>query len=289
MKKYPLESGAPASPRSGGLSASQLKTLRALKLKKGRRAQKRFLIEGVHLCAEALGSDHLPVLLLYTAAGFQSPEIKETVIQAQRHGVANLRVSGSILASLADAATPQGIMAVMEMRTPEAIPGAGQIHILMDQVRDPGNAGTIIRTADAVGAAGVYLAAGSVDLYNPKVLRSTQGSIFHLPVAAEIDPAVCLKTLRNKGFRVFIADPRADRSHTEVRYPGRFVLAVGNETHGVSQEVRDRADQLIRVPIRGRAESLNVAMACGVILYEALRQRMKRKPPGTGRKRRRRP
>jgi TrmH family RNA methyltransferase len=159
----------------------------------------------------------------------------------------------------------------------------------MDQVRDPGNAGTIIRTADAVGAAGVYLAAGSVDLYNPKVLRSTQGSIFHLPVAAEIDPAVCLKTLRNKGFRVFIADPRADRSHTEVRYPGRFVLAVGNETHGVSQEVRDRADQLIRVPIRGRAESLNVAMACGVILYEALRQRMKRKPRGTGRKRRRRP
>ena len=289
MKNYPLECGAPSPPRSGGLSASQLKTLRALKHKKGRRAQRRFLIEGAHLCAEALGSDRRPVLLLYTAAGFRSPEIKETVAGAQRQGVANLRVSGSILASLADAATPQGIMAVMDMRPPDSAPVAGQVHILMDQVRDPGNAGTIIRTADAVGADGVYLTAGSVDLYNPKVLRSTQGSIFHLPAAAEIDPAVCLDAFRRRGFRVFVADPRAERSHTEVRYPGRFVLAVGNEIHGVGREVRDRADQLIRVPIRGRAESLNVAMACGVILYEALRQRMKRKSPGTGRKKRRRP
>lgn len=284
MKKYPLESDAARPPGSQGLSASQRKSLRSLTLKKGRRAQGRFLIEGAHLCAEALRSDHQPVLLIYTASGFQSPEIKETVVKAQQHGVPNLRVSEPVLTSLADAATPQGVMAVMDMPSPEPVAGNGKVFVLLDQVRDPGNAGTIIRTADAAGADGVYLTAGSVDLYNSKVLRSTQGSIFHLPVAAEVDPVSCLDTFRRKGIPVFVADPRARRSHTEVRYPGRFVLAVGNEIRGVSREVRDRADHSVRVPLQGRADSLNVAMACGVILYEALRQRHRRKTSKTGKR-----
>ena len=289
MKKYPLETMETPPGRSTGLSRSQVKILRALKMKKGRDQQGRFLIEGAHLCAEALGSDRRPILLLYTALGFQTREIKETVVRAQQNGVPNLKVSESTLKSLADAATPQGIMAVMDKRIPEAVPEPGHIFVLLDQVRDPGNAGTIIRTADAAGADGVYLTVGSVDLYNSKVLRSTQGSIFHLPSAVDVDPVSCLDAFRKRGFRIFAAEPRTGRPHTEVRYPGRFVLAVGNETHGVSREVAERADQSIRVPILGRAESLNVAMACGVILYEALRQRLKRKGPKIRPKKRRRP
>ncbi len=287
MKKYPLEKKDAPPGQEGRLSQSQLKTLRTLKMKKGRDRHGRFLIEGAHLCAEALGSAHQPSLLLYTPRGFRTREIKETVVRAQQKGVPNLQVGEPILKSLADAATPQGIMAVMEKHPPFAVPVQGHVFVLLDQVRDPGNAGTIIRTADAAGADGVCLTAGSVDLYNSKVLRSTQGSIFHLPVAAEIDPAACLDAFKKKGFRVFVADPRAVRNHTEVRYPGRFVLAVGNETRGVSREVSDRADLSIRVPIYGRAESLNVAMACGVILYEAQRQRQKRKTPQPRRKTRR--
>jgi len=288
MKKHPLETEERLPGRTGELSRSQLKTLRALKMKKGRDQQGRFLIEGAHLCAEALGSDRLPMLLLYTPSGFRTREIKETVVRAQQNGVPNLKISESTLKSLADAATPQGILAVMAKPIPEAVPGQGHVFVLLDQVRDPGNAGTIIRTADAVGADGVYLTAGSVDLYNSKVLRSTQGSIFHLPVAAEVDPVTSLEAFRNRGFRIFVAEPRDGRTYTEVRYPGRFVLAVGNETRGVSREVADRADESIRVPIRGRAESLNVAMACGVILYEAFRQRLKRKSPKMRQTKRRR-
>jgi len=288
MKKYSLERKEGTPGRSEGLSRSQLKTLRALKMKKGREQQGRFLVEGVHLCSEALGYRHPPVLLLYTPAGFRIQEIKETVVRAQQNGVPNLKVSEATLGSLADAATPQGIIAVMSKPTPETFPGEGHVFVLLDQVRDPGNAGTIIRTADAAGADGVYLTTGSVDLYNPKVLRSTQGSIFHLPTATEVDPVTCLEAFKKRGIRVFAADPRAARIHTEVRYPGRFVLVAGNETHGISREVRQRADHSIRVPIPGRAESLNVAMACGVILYEALRQRQKRKPPQNRRIKRRR-
>ena len=258
-------------------------------MKKGRDRQGRFLIEGVHLCAEALGSDRLPVLLLYTPSGFRTREIKEVVVRAQQSGIPNLKINESTLKALADSTTPQGIIAVMSKRESEAVPGQGHVFVLLDQVRDPGNAGTIIRTADAAGVDGVCLTTGSVDLYNSKVLRASQGSIFHLPVAAEVDPMSVLDTFRKRGHRIFAAEPRAVRTHTEVKYPRRFVLVVGNETHGVSREVAERADQSIRVPIRGRAESLNVAMACGVILYEALRQRQKRTTPENRQTKRRRP
>jgi len=289
MKKYPLDT-TPASPlRPAGLSASQLKALRSLKLKKGRGEQGRFLIEGAHLCAEALQSEHRPLLLLYTPSGFSSREIKETVVRAQQSGIPNLRVDAATLKSLADTMTPQGIMAVMAKPAAAAIPGPGNIFVLLDQVRDPGNVGTIIRTADAAGADGVYLTAGSADLYNPKVLRSTQGSVFHIPVRTEVDPISSVDAFRNRGFRVFVGDPRASRRYTDVRYPGRFIVVLGNETCGVCQEIIDRAGELIRVPIRGRAESLNVAMTCGVILYEALRQRMKKKSSKAGHRKRRTP
>jgi TrmH family RNA methyltransferase len=287
MKKYPLKTTDPFPNRPKGLSTSQLKALRFLKTKKGRNEQGQFLIEGAHLCAEALQSGHRPILLLYTQSGFQSREIKETVVRAQRCGLPNLRVSDSTLKTLTDAKTPQGIMAVMEKPAPKVVPGSGKIFVLLDQVRDPGNVGTIIRTADAAGVDGVYLTSGAVDLYNPKVLRATQGSIFHISVGAQTDPLSFVEDFKNKGFRLLVADPRAKRLYTEVRYPGRFILMLGNETRGVRQEIGERADGLIRVPIRGQADSLNVALACGVILYEALRQRMKKKGRTVGRRKRR--
>jgi TrmH family RNA methyltransferase len=286
MKHHPPNAPQPFQIQPSGLSRSQHKTLRSLKEKKGRQEQGRFLIEGVHLCAEALQFGQKPVLLLYTQSGFENRKVKATVVKAQHMGVPNLRVGQSTLNSLSDAVTPQGIMAVMEKPPPAAVPGPGNIFVLLDQVRDPGNVGTIIRTADAAGVDGVYISTEAADLYNPKVLRATQGSVFHIPIWPEVESASCLKALRNEGVRVFIAEPRAGRLHTEVRYPGRFVLVVGNEIQGVRREIRDRADGLIRVPIRGEAESLNVAIACGVILYESLRQRMKKKMPQSARRRR---
>jgi TrmH family RNA methyltransferase len=255
------------------LTKDQVKSLQDLKQKRGRSQQGKFLIEGVHLCREALRSGVTLELLLYTQEGFEHSEVKEVVVAAQRCGVSNQRVSPGALKALADAVTPQGVMAVArEMARPHGAE-RGNILVLLDQVRDPGNVGTIIRTADAAGVDGVLLSRESADPFSPKVLRSTQGSIFHVPVETDIDPPAVVPELKAKGFRIFIADTRARRLHTQVRYPHRFLLAMGNETLGVRQELRLLGDDLIRVPILGRAESLNVAMAASVILYEALRQR----------------
>jgi TrmH family RNA methyltransferase len=255
------------------LTKAQLKSLRALKQKRGRIAQEKYLIEGVHLCREALGSKAKLDLILYTSAGFQNIEIKQVVVTAQKQGIPNLRIPPSELKSLADAVAPQGLVAVVNRLQPETGPYRGRIMLLLDQVRDPGNVGTIIRTADASGADAVFLTGESADPYSPKVLRATQGSIFHLPLYHHVDPEKLIADLKTRGFRVFVADPRAHRSHTQVRFPHRFLLVVGNETKGVRPELKTRGDDLIGVPIVGQAESLNVSMAAGVILYEALRQR----------------
>jgi TrmH family RNA methyltransferase len=272
MKTHSPDTAQPPPAHLPGLSRAQLKSLRALKEKKGRAEQGRFLIEGIHLCREALAADILPELLLYTQPAFETREVKEVVAAAQNRGIPNLRVSESIIRALADTMTPQGIMAVIAPQPLSSALHRGHVFLLLDQVRDPGNVGTIIRTADAAGADGVFLGAGSADLYNAKVLRSTQGSVFHIPIFTEVDPPGLVRDLKAKGYRTFIAEPQATTLYTQVHFPRRFLLVVGNETRGVRDELKGQADELVRVPIRGRAESLNVAMATGVILYEALRQ-----------------
>lgn len=255
------------------LTKTQLKQLRLLKQKRGRSSQGKFLIEGVHLCWEALRSGASLELLLYTQDAFAVSEIKEVISEAQKRGVSNLRVTTAVLKSLADTVTPQGVLAVAH-RPVTSIPlGRAKVLLLLDKVRDPGNVGTIIRTADATGADGVILARETADPYSPKVLRSTMGSIFHLPIQVDAEPHSLVADLKKRGFRIFIAEPRAKRSYTQIKYSRRFLLAVGNEARGVRKSLRPLADELIRVPIRGRAESLNVSMATGIILYEALRQR----------------
>ena len=259
------------------LTKNQLKALRALKQKRGRTSQGKFLIEGVHLCREALLAKISLELLLYTGEAFQSEQVKKVVVDAQKLGVHNLRVSPSVMKSLSDTVTPQGLLAVVHRWPATSSPALGNVLLLLDRVRDPGNVGTIIRTADAAGADGVILCRETADPFSPKVLRSTQGSIFHLPLHLDADPLSVVGKLKSRGLRIFIAEPGARKLYTQIKYPRRFLLIVGNETKGVEEGVRFLADELIQVPIRGRAESLNVSMATGIILFEALRQRETRK------------
>lgn len=259
------------------LTKTQFKLLHSLRQKRGRTQQGKFIIEGVHLCREALLADVSLELLLYTQDGFQADEVKRVVVEAQKRGIPNLRVSRSVLKSLADTVTPQGLLAVVHHWAPTTPTSRGKVLLLLDQVRDPGNVGTIIRIADAVGANGVILCRETADPFSPKVLRATQGSIFHLPVQVNAEPRSVATDLKKRGYRIFVAEPRAKRAYTQVRYPRRFLLVVGNEATGVRASLKSLADELIRVPIRGRAESLNVSVATGVILYEALRQREAKK------------
>jgi len=259
------------------LTKAQLKQLRALRQKSGRVSQGKFIIEGARLCQEALQADANLELVLYTQDGFRTSEIKQVVSETQRRGISNLRVTSAVLKSLSDTVTPQGLLAVVHQWVSSISMDRAKVLLLLDQVRDPGNVGTIIRTADAAGADGAILTRETADPFSPKVLRSTMGSIFHLPIQVDAEPQGIVSDLKKRGFRIFIAEPRAKRSHTQIRYPQRFLLVVGNEARGVVANLRPLADELIRVPILGRAESLNVSMATGIILYEALRQRDRRR------------
>jgi TrmH family RNA methyltransferase len=140
-------------------------------------------------------------------------------------------------------------------------------------VRDPGNLGAIVRSADASGAGAVVLTSSSVDLYNPKVVRASAGSLFHLPIVLGIDEAVAVEACRQRGARVFAAAADGELSVYDADLRGPVAVLFGNEAHGLSQRTRSLADATLRVPIAGRAESLNLAAAAAVVLFEAARQR----------------
>jgi TrmH family RNA methyltransferase len=187
-------------------------------------------------------------------------------------------VSGEVMTTLAQTVTPQGVVAVCHLLDEPLADVAAAAHslvALLAHVRDPGNAGTVIRTADAAGADAVVLAGESVDPYNGKCVRASAGSIFHLPVAAGQPVDAAVGALRERGLRVLAADGHGeldlDEAIDDGRLDGPTAWLFGNEAWGLPPESRALADDVVRVPIHGRAESLNLATAAAVCLYASAR------------------
>jgi TrmH family RNA methyltransferase len=177
-------------------------------------------------------------------------------------------VDDDALAGIADAVTPQGIVARCRsvVATLDALPATIRLVAVGVDVRDPGNAGSIVRAADAAGADAVVFAGASVDPLNPKAVRATVGSLFHVPVVVERDPAVVVDALRGRGVRVLAADGRGDADLFALDLTGPTAWLFGNEAHGLGAAA-DAADARVAIPIFGRAESLNLAAAAAVCLY----------------------
>jgi TrmH family RNA methyltransferase len=245
--------------------------------RKGRDKQLRYLIEGPHLVEEALRSRApvVSVLFLPEKTGPLAASLREQV--GSDAGVEWIAASEAVMAKLSDTQTPQGIVAVVDKTplTPEqflAARGARDLVVVLDAVQDPGNLGTIIRCADAVGAGGVVLGRGTVDLYNPKTIRSTMGSMFHLPVV-EADLADMLPRVCESGARIVGTSLQATHSCYETDLTQPVWLVFGNEGQGMSAATAALVTDPVIIPMHGRAESLNVAMAATVLLFEASRQR----------------
>jgi TrmH family RNA methyltransferase len=182
-----------------------------------------------------------------------------------------------VLREIGETSTPAGVVAVcrdIRVGLETVLASSPRLLVVLADVRDPGNAGTIIRTADAAGADGVVLLHGSVDPLGGKCVRSTVGSLFHLPVSSG-HPASVLDALRSAGLRVLAADSRADVDLDEAAASGLLdeptAWVVGNEAWGLPDDLRARADTAVRVPLYGRAESLNVAVAASLCLYASAR------------------
>ncbi|GMA18990.1 RNA methyltransferase [Arsenicicoccus piscis] len=236
-----------------------------------------FLVEGPQGVREAVR--HRPDLVREVYVTDAAAErYRDVLDDADDARIPVIAVDDAVLAAMADAQTPQGLLAVV--RTPRAdldavLAGRPQLLCVLTHVRDPGNAGTVLRTADAVGADAVLVSEGSVDVLNPKVVRSTVGSLFHLPVVTDLGVDEILTRVGDAGIRLLAADGHGTRLLTdpgveaELREPHAWVF--GNEAWGMAAPTRDRCDEVVRVPIHGHAESLNLAMAATICLYSSAR------------------
>jgi TrmH family RNA methyltransferase len=251
------------------------KVAAALRLKKRamREKDRRFLVEGVQAVLEAMRSQAALQDLFYVSG----PDVRfEALIrEAADRGVACNPVSDQVMAALTSTVTPQGVVGVAEfldVSLSTVLQVSTCIPVLVE-VRDPGNAGTIVRSADASGAAAVVFTPSSVDVYNPKTVRATAGSLFHLPVVREAHVEEAVGEFRRRGFSVYAADAEGPASIYDTDLTGPTAILFGNEAHGLTSEMAALADTTVRVPIAGRAESLNLAAAATLVLFESARQR----------------
>ncbi|MCJ7459369.1 MAG: 23S rRNA (guanosine(2251)-2'-O)-methyltransferase RlmB [candidate division Zixibacteria bacterium] len=258
------------------LTKEKLRQIYRLKTEKGRGKEEKFLIEGLRLCQEAFSSNWETELVLFFSEFGESPEGQKLLEGFSKKGIEIFRVKKKEIEKLADTETPQGIVAVVKKRkftlSRDFLKEASLL-LSLDNIRDPGNLGTMIRTADAAGADGVLLSKGCVELYNTKVVRSTMGSLFHLPVIEGLDLKEVLPEMKVSGFKIFSSEVHKGKDHTKISYPEKICLLIGSEASGVRKEVSNLADEKIKIPIFGKAESLNASVAAGVLLYEIVRNK----------------
>lgn len=235
----------------------QVKQWKKLLTRKERDKTKTFLIEGFHLVEEALKNQDVIETIIVS-------ENTELPPRFDYGSIPIVKVTEEIAAALADTETTQGIFAIC--RQPSFTGESWKTLLLIDSVQDPGNLGTMIRTADAAGIDCVMVGKGSVDIYNPKVLRSAQGSHFHLPVMNG-DLHEVVDGLMNRGVPVYGTALENASTYTAVEADHSFALIVGNEGSGVQPELLAKTKQNLYIPIYGKSESLNVAVATGILLY----------------------
>jgi TrmH family RNA methyltransferase len=257
----------------------RVKFLRSLRVHKYRQREGRFLIEGIRIVEEALNLGAPLDTLVYAPDLLVSERAQELVqrVPSERR----LALSGDVFASMSERDQPQGIAAVIrtEERGLDAIPISKHLLVLVAyQLSDPGNLGSIIRTADAAGASGVVVVEPSVDLYDPHTVRATMGSFFALPLVRVSDGADLVawyERIRGAGLPLLVAASSAHglAVHYDVDYRRPVVLLLGSERDGLPPHVRNTADVVVRLPMAGRASSLNVSAAAAALVFEVVRQR----------------
>lgn len=244
--------------RIESVSNPKVKEWKKLHTKKGRDQAKMFLVEGKHLVEEAL-KYHIEIEEILVSERLDVPREWDV------SNVSITYVTEKVLKELSETETPQGIIAICKQSEADKTHKFDTL-LLVDRVQDPGNLGAIIRTADATGISAVIIGEGSADLYNGKTVRATQGSIFHLPIWKG-DLMEWINICKQENITVYGTSLQGAKSYTSVESDKRFALIVGNEGAGVSKELLEHTKQNLFIPIYGKAESLNVVVATGILLY----------------------
>ena len=253
-------------------SQGMLRAARRLLRRKDRQIARRFLAEGRQAVSEAL---RRPGTVIELILAEDCLDRHRDLIDVASAAEARISVASSpAVRELSGTVTPQGLVAVCQMvdvSATDALTGTCRLAVFCDQIRDPGNLGTLIRCADAFGADAVLISPASVDLYNAKTVRATTGSLFHLPLAVDVDLEHAIDLARDRGFQVVGGDAAAPYTINDLVRSGELanptMWVMGNEAWGLSPEHQVLLDRLVAVPLYGRAESLNLSTAAAVLLY----------------------
>jgi rRNA methylase, putative, group 3 len=251
-----------------------LKHGKKLNVRKYRQESNEFMVEGIRFVEEAADSDANIKYCLYSEH-LSGDRVYNIIKRMEDRKVKTFKVKDGLIDDICETATPQGIVAVVERKEYRLndVLKNGNLFIVVDRIQDPGNLGTIIRTAHAAKVDGIIITEGTVDPYGPKVLRSTMGSIFHVPVITSEELTGPIENLKKEGFTVFASSLAGSTAYYTEMYGGKTAIIIGNEANGIDAQVLEKADRLIKIPMPGNAESLNAAVACGILLFEVARQR----------------
>jgi len=238
---------------------------------KFRREEKLFLVEGKRMVFEADPSRVREVFVSEDYRGFEEAELLNHFPDTDIY-----MVTSNVFKAMGDTQTPQGILAVVEQQTydiSDMLKGEDTLLLLLEDIQDPGNLGTMIRTGEGAGVTGIITSQNTVDIYSPKTVRSTMGSLYRVPVVSTSDFLGTIKKLQEKGVTVHAAHLGGKDFYDRADYKKASAFLIGNEGNGLKDETANMADVLIKIPMEGQVESLNAAIAATLLIYEAHRQR----------------
>ena len=248
----------------------QVKNLiQLVKKAKVRNEQRLFVVEGIRMFRE-IPEGWLD--RIYVSEHFMEEESHVKVLQGKNYEV----LANHVFESVSDTKTPQGILCLVKMpdyTLEEVIPKENAHLLILESIQDPGNLGTMFRTGEGAGISGVILSRDTVDLFNPKTIRSTMGSVYRIPFLIADDLEAVIGEMKKQGVHLYAAHLKGEQSYDRFDYRESTAFLIGNEGNGLSERTASLADTYVRIPMEGKVESLNAAMASGILLYEAARQR----------------
>jgi TrmH family RNA methyltransferase len=250
---------------------SKLKLVRKLSTKKARHKEGLYIVEGIKILNHAINLGAKIEFILFSTRIFEVSGGREMVKRIYKESLEYSQVDEIIFDKLADTVTNQGVIAVVNIRSLSDKNDISKFRnrcIFIDSVQDPGNLGTIIRTADAAGFNEIFISKGTVDPYNQKVVRAAMGSILNTNIYFIDENVTFLKKLKENNYQIIATEADSSDSYNDVSYNEKIVLIVGNEGNGINNEVLNEANYSVNIPIEGTAESLNAGVATGIMMYK---------------------
>ena len=249
-----------------------IKHIKKLSEKKYRDEKRQYIIEGIKMLEEAIQENaQIEEIVLCEESVKEIP--KELISKIEKYKC--IYVAEKIYKTLTQVVNPQEIIAIIKKKEKTEVKYDEDIIVVLDDIQDPGNLGTILRTVDSIGLKQIIVSKGTADVYNPKVVRSTMGAIFRVNVIEVEDVKKVVKEMKQNQYKLVVTSLQTKNEIYDIDY-NKKIIVMGNEANGVSQEIQDMADEKVKIPMLGKTESLNVSIATGVVLYEYVRQKIRK-------------